>query len=94
MAEPVVYDEKNAHGINKSNLKNVGTDFGREYCSAQVLIAVANFKRDRGCARSATQANPVKAKCSRTIERKVKLMMAKATLVTISQEKCTSIRFR
>ena len=64
------------------NLKHVQT---------QVLIAFTSFPGNRGYTESAKQATPVSAKYSKSIERKRRLLMVKATLVIISQEKCINI---
>jgi hypothetical protein len=61
----------------------------RKHVQTQVLVAFINFQCNRGCKEGATQATPVSAKYSKLIARKARLLMVKATLVTISQEKCT-----
>jgi hypothetical protein len=59
----------------------------------KVLIAIVNLKCSRGYARGATQATPVNAKYGGPIAREAELLMMRATEVSISQEKCTSIEF-
>jgi len=65
------------------------TGESRRHVQTQVLVAFTGFLYDRGRSESARQATPANAKHSKSIERKAGLLMVKAALVTISQEKCT-----
>lgn len=57
------------------------------------MIAIVSLQHHFGNIEGVTQATPVKAKYGRLIAREIKLLMTKATLVSISQEKYTSLTF-